>query len=339
MKRVGWALGVAGGLLLVLVLTLAAFRLPVGESLSLMVQGAFGDKFGIARTLVKTSPLLLTALGMVVAWRAGMYNIGGEGQYVVGGICAATLFHVMPHTPGPLLNILLILACVAGGAGYAWLAGFLYTSRGVQVVISTILLNFVALQLLSWVVNGPLKQGGVPQTADLPDAAMFLRLDRQIDLHTGVLMGLFAALLLAAFLFRTRAGFELRLTGENPNAARAAKVPAKKVQLRAMALSGALCGLAAASEYVGMTGSLDQGFAQNWGFLGIPAALLGAIHPIGTVFSSLYFGALFAGSENLARFTASGPTLIFVMQAVAVLGFVGFRAWAERRTADEGGTT
>jgi len=334
-KRALIWLAAAAGLLAVLALTLIAFGLPVGDSLRLLTDGAFGDKFGVARTLVKTSPLLLCGLGMVVAWRAGMYNIGGEGQYVMGALLAASVFKAAPALPGPLLNVVLVLACAAGGAGFAWLAGWLYVKRGVQVVISTILLNFIAIQLLAWAVDGPLKRakGDLPQTDALPDAAMFLKFDRQLDLHAGVFIGVIAAIALTVYLFRTRGGFQLRLVGESPTAARANRYNAPKAQLTAMAISGALCGLAASSEYLGVTGVLDTGFAQNWGFLGIPAALLGGVHPIGAVFSSLYFGALFAGSENLARYTASGQTIIYVMQAVAVLGFVGAKAWAERRAA------
>ena len=140
-----------------LVLTLVVFRLPIEASLQLMAQGAFGDKFAWARTFVKYCPLQLTALGMIVAWKAGMYNIGGEGQFVVGGILGCAFAKFLP-IGGPAETIGILIACILGGSAWAYLAGWLYIKRGVEVVISTILLNFVALQILSYVVSGPLQE-------------------------------------------------------------------------------------------------------------------------------------------------------------------------------------
>jgi len=325
------------GLITVLVLTLLVFRLPVVESLKLLIAGSFGDKFALSRTAVKATPLLLTGLGMVVAWRAGMYNIGGEGQFIIGGVFGATFAKLTLLGPHPLpgwLGILgILIACAIGGAFWAWLAGWLFVRRGVAVVISTILLNFVALQILGYCVSGPLQQlkQQVPLTETLPDAAMLPKLSRQMDLHLGVFIPLLAAAAVFIYLFRTRPGFRLRLVGENPDVARANRINAGKVQLQAMLVSGALCGLAGGVEYVGIAGQLGTDFSQQWGFLGIPVALLGALHPLACIGSAIFFGALFAGSENLARFTSAGATLVYVIQAVAVLGYVAIKALSDRR--------
>ena len=325
------------GLLLVLILTLLVFRLPVGESLKLLASGAFGDKFALSRTAVKATPLLLTGLGMVVAWRAGIYNIGGEGQFIVGGIFGAAFAKLSLLGPHPMTgwlgSILILVSCAGGGAAWAWLAGWLFVRRGVAVVISTILLNFVALQFLGYCVSGPLQQNKheVPLTETLPDAFMLPRLSRQMDVHFGVFIPIVAALLIFIYLYRTRSGFRLRLVGENPDMARANRINAGKVQLQAMIVSGALCGLAGGIEYVGIAGQLGSDFSQQWGFLGIPVALLGGLHPIACIGSAVFFGAIFAGSENLARFTSAGATLVYVIQAVAVLGYVGVKAFADRR--------
>jgi len=327
------------GLVLVLVLTLLAFRLPVFDSLKLIAEGAFGDKFGLSRTAIKTTPLLLTGLGMVVAWRAGMYNIGGEGQFIVGGLSGAWLAKSLIGGPlataGPAGQILLLVVCALGGAAWAWLAGWLFVKRGVEVVISTILLNFIALQLLSWAVNGPLQEAKrqLPLTDPLPEALMLAKFDRQMDVHSGVLLALLVAVGVYVYLFLTKGGFQLRLVGENPKVARSYHINPDRTHLRAMLISGALCGLAGGVEYVGLSGQLGSGFSQQWGFLGIPVALLGGLHPLLVVLSATYFGALFAGSENLARFTTAGTTLIYVIQAAAVLGFVGLNALADRRPA------
>lgn len=324
------ALAIAAGLVLSLAVTLAVFGLPVGHSMALMAQGAFGDKLAITRTLVKTIPLTITAMGIIVAWRAGMYNIGGEGQFVSGGLAAAVLANwLIPSSiPGWMGLTAMLIVSVVGGAAWGGLAGWLKTKRGVEVVISTILLNFVAIQLLAWVVAGPLKDpaGGVPLTLQLPDRVMLPKFDPQTDLHFGIFIAALAAVLTYAFLYFTRAGFRTRLVGEGERAARANRIDADRVKIGAMLISGGLCGLAGGVEYTGIAGQLGTSFAQGWGFLAIPVALLGGLHPFWVVLSALYFGALFAGSRNLAGFTEQGTTIIYIIQAAAVLGLIAIGA-------------
>ena len=303
-------------LLFVLVLTLALFRLPVVDSLKLLFSGALGDKFGWSRTAVKATPLLLTGLGMVVAWRGGMYNIGGEGQFIMGGLFGATVAKFCIFTPHPLPvwlgSLLVLIACTVGGALWAWLAGWLFVRRGVEVVISTILLNFIALQILGYACSGPLQEAKkqVPLSDSLPDTWMLHKLDRQMDFHSGVLMAIVVAALVYIFLFKTKAGYCLRLVGENSRMARANRLNVDRARLSAIVLSGALCGFAGGVEYMGMAGQVGAGFSQQWGFLGIPVALLSGLHPLACLGSAVMFGALFAGSEDLARFTQAGATLV-----------------------------
>lgn len=335
LRLLGTALGVGG----VVALTFAMFGLPVSSSIDLLTQGAIGDSVAWTRTLVKATPLLLCALGTLIAWRAGMFNIGGEGQFLVGGLSGALFAKLCGWLPPALLNIGILAACVAGGALYAALAGWLHVRRGVQVVISTILLNFVALQLLGWAVSGPLKGGdGLPMTARLDAEAMLWRPSRQSDLHSGVFLALAAALIVFVWLFWTRPGFRLRLVGEGPRVARAARLDPDRLQLGAMALSGALCGLAGGVEFTALAGQLGNGFSQQWGFLAIPVAIVGGLHPLGAVLSALGFGALFAGSENVARFTPEGATIGYAIQGLAVLGFLVWGSVSERRAALRSGT-
>jgi simple sugar transport system permease protein len=323
------------GLLAILVVVLLAFRLPVMESLQLIAEGAGGDKFGWSRTAVKSTPLLLTGLGMVVAWRSGMYNIGGEGQFVIGALlgCAMARWQGWNALPGWTGTACILVASVVGGAVWAWFAGWLFVKRGVDVVISTILLNFVALQFLGWAVTGPLQEAkrALPLTDMLPDRLMLPRFDRQMELHLGVAIAVLAAIVVQIFLFATRAGFKVRLVGDNPSAARSNRIDASRMRIQAMLVSGGLCGLAGGIEYTGLAGQLGTGFALGWGFLGIPVALLGLLHPLLLIPSAAFFGALFSGSENLGRFTQAGPTLIYVVQATAVLAVVAMRAMADRR--------
>jgi len=262
-----------------------------------------------------------------------MYNIGGEGQFIVGGLFAASLFAALPSLSSGLATPVLLLASVVGGAVYAGLAGWLQLKRGVQMVISTILLNFIAIQFLDWACAGPLKdqKGGVPLTQRLPETVMLTRFDRQTDLHSGVILAIATAFLVYGFLYFTKQGYLTRAVGENPLFARANRYPPDPIRLRATFLSGGLCGLAGGVEYLALAGQLGKSFAQDWGFLGIPVALIGFLNPLGTLASALYFGALFAGCNNLARQTSASSSITYVIQALAVLIVVALVEWQRQR--------
>jgi general nucleoside transport system permease protein len=314
-----------------LILTLAIFGMPVFPSLRLIAEGAFGDAAGWSRTIVKTTPLVLCGLGMVLAWRAGIFNIGGEGQFLIGASSGAGAAILFQNVTGGLQNPLILLAAMLGGGAYAAFAGWLQVKRGVPAVISTILLNFIAIYFLDWAVNGgPLQRpdGIMPQSQPLKESVMLLRFSRQLDVHSGSLYALLAVGAVWMYLYTTIGGFRLRLVGENSRVARANRIPADRIAIWAMFFSGALCGLAGGIEYTGITGLISaKGFSQGWGFLAIPVALLGNLHPLGVLLSALYFGALFAGSENLARFQSGADKLILFIQGTAVLGLIGMRLW------------
>ena len=321
------------GLFLAVVLTLALFGVDTIQGLKLLGDGAFGDKFGVARTLVRSTPLLLCGLGIMISWKAGMYNVGGEGQYIVGGIGGAMIAKMLLASNPTLANIAVLGGSIVGGSLFAAFAGWLQVKRGVQCVISTILLNFIAIQGLAWAVRGPLQESKrqLPLTDRLPNAMRLQRFDPMTDLHSGVFIALIALVAVAIFLNLSKSGFKLKLVGENPRVARANQINPDRVQISAMAISGALCGLAGGVDYLGLTGQIGDGFSQNWGFLAIPVALLGGLNPWGVLGSALFFGALMAGGEGLARFNATGTTLVYVIQAVAVLGFVGFTQFKRRK--------
>ncbi|MCX7800578.1 MAG: ABC transporter permease [Fimbriimonadales bacterium] len=316
----------------------ALFRLSPVQAVATLIDGAVGDRFAIARTLLKATPLLLCGLGMTVAWRAGVYNIGGEGQLIAGALAGALAFEAGGAFAGTFTPWLLLVLGAFGGAVWASLAGWMQSYRGVPAVITTILLNFVMVQTLLWLVSGPLQDPslGVPLSRRLPHDAMLPRLDRQADLHAGFLIGLLLAPVLWVILYRTFWGLDIRFAGSNPDAARANRRPIRLVQLGAMALSGALCGLAGGVEYAGSLGQVGAGISQNWGFLAIPVALLGGLDPLGVVATALVFGGLFAGSEDLLRFTPAGSALVAAFQAVALLAFVASRQGRVKPVEAEG---
>lgn len=326
------ALIIAVALIIALVLTLGLAGVDVRQGLGLMMAGAFGDKFGIARTLVRATPLLLCGLGVAVAWRAGIYNIGGEGQYLVGGLAGAGIASGLVSTaPGAVAWIALPLSAVSG-ALLSSFAGWLQTKRGVPCVITTIMLNFVVVQLVAWAVRGPLQEPKhqLPLTARLPDQAMLPQPDPQTDLHMGVLLAVGLAIAVYIFLTKTKAGFLIKVVGQNSRLVKTSHYNPEAYQLLAMAVSGALCGIAGGIDYLGLVGQVGDGFSQGWGFMGIPIALLGGLNVPGVAVSSLLFGALMAGGDSFARFNSIGQALVYVLQAVAVM----VTLWATRRKND-----
>lgn len=339
--------GYALSLLLLLVLTFLVLRIPPREGLTQIWTGAFGSAsdghlYPLSETLVETAPLLLTSLSVVVAWRAGLFSIGAQGQLMMGGLTATLLAHFCPRLPAPLLTILMVVVATAGGALWGWVAGWLRIRRNVHEVISTIMLNYVAHYLISWQILGALRAQGdyLTESNPLPNSVLFAHLipaawsdHIQTSLHSGVLIALLGVPLVQVYLFHTRPGFQMQVLGNNAEAARVGRFPTDKLRLQAMLLSGGLCGLAGAIELLGSaTGSLPaENFGGTVGFTAIPVALLGGLHPIGTLFSALFFGALTQGCRNLEQNTGVSSVLIYVIQAIAVLGVVGIRAWRERR--------
>jgi general nucleoside transport system permease protein len=329
----------------VLVVGIAAFvalcflslGVPVAEGFKLLAQGALGDKFAISQTVVRATPLLITGVGIAVAWKAGAYNIGGEGQLLLGAIGGAWMGKVLLNSPLGVFGAFLILlsSCVTG-ALWSGLAGWLYQKRGVDLVISTILLNFIAQKFLLFVVDGPLRRPGQtsPLTDTLPESLMLWKPSRQTDLHAGVLIAIVVAVAIWFWLYRTKSGYLARLVGINPRVARSNRIDGDAIKLRAMLISGALCGLAGGIQYLGINGQLTNSFSQQIGFVAIPVALVGALNPLTIIPSALFFGGLFAATTNVSRFGGIGSAFVYVIQAVAVLGLI-VNSWFQDRKPKE----
>ena len=323
----------------IIALSFLLFGVPLLEGSKLLIQGAFGDKVAISQSLVRATPVLLTATGITIAWRAGAFNIGGEGQLVVGAVFAATIGKLLLNSHlGFVACMLMLIFSAFGGAIWSGLAGALYLKRGVDLVISTILLNFIGISLLQFCVEGPLRQAGqtAPITDQIPDAMMLPKFSRQSDLHLGIFIALIVALAVGYWMFRTKSGYLARIVGANPRFARANRVDADTVKFKAMLLSGAVCGLAGGIQYLGINGQMTSSFSQQYGFLGIPVALVGALNPYGVIPSSVLFGGLFAATSNLSRFGGIGSYFVYVIQAGTVLGLLIYRSISDRRIAIRG---
>jgi len=305
-------------------------------ALSALATGAFGSPYALAETLTKAVPLLLTGLGMAIAFRARLWNIGGEGQFLVGALAASALgTSVLKSLPAFILIPVMLLAGTVAGALWAGLAAWMRTARGVPEVISTIMLNFIAAQLLSYLLHGPMQEPTHAQPASeaLPPAATLPILWAGTTLHGGVLIALLLVGVVAVFLFRTRAGFALSVVGANPEAARVAGMDVTRTRLTTMLWSGGLCGLAGGIELSGVVGSLYENYSPGYGFAAVAVALLGRLNPWGVLASALFFGALNAGSGSMERSAGVSANLSYVLQAILLLVLLASQRvrWTPRR--------
>lgn len=323
------ARGLAFPLLAALVGLLAAVGLAAlaGESpwrvLAVLGRSAFGSSFGLGYTLYYATPLLLTGLAVALPYRAGLFNIGAEGQLLMGAAAVAAVGVLWPGLPAPVAVPLGFAAALAGGALWGFLPGYFRARHGSHEVIVTILLNIVAASLVNWIIIYPLKDvtSMVPQTAAIGEG---FRLGWRYLAGTPANVSLFVALLLApclAFaLRRTAAGFELRAVGANPDAARAAGISEARVTILSMTVGGAIAGLVGVNEVMGQAFRLKDGFSPGYGFIGIAVALLGRGNPLGVVLAALFFGALHKGASDLDLDTDRVTRdLALVMQAVIIL--------------------
>lgn len=299
-------------------------------ALGALADGAFGRLDSVSEVGVKTCPLLLAGIAVAVAFRAGVWNIGAEGQLIAGAIAMAWLGREPVRLPG-WLGLPLALAAAAGaGALWAALAASLKVRRGVNEVISTIMLNFIALAFAGYLVHGPLMEaaGRYPQSDAVALAMRLPRLAETFRVHAGLLVALAAAAGSYVLLFRTVLGFELRATGLNRTAARLAGIAVDQRTFLALTLSGALAGLAGGIEISAVTFRLYERFSPGYGFTAIAVALLGRLHPAGVLLAALLFGALEAGSNSMQRVAGVSSVLVSVIQATVIFSLLAI----ERRT-------
>jgi simple sugar transport system permease protein len=313
-------------LMLVLVagdLLILAYGQAPGEVWRAMLEGTWGNFYGIGQVLYKATTLACTGLAVALSLRAGLFNIGAEGQLAAGGFGAAVMGLALPAgTPAYIaIGACVIAACVAGGAVGA-VPGVLRAKFGAHEVIVTIMVNFIVLALLNYIIAAKLH---VPETLHTPSihAGGIAHLSTAFALFHGsaanwslvIVAG--AVIAIAWYLFRTRAGFELRAVGLQPLAAEYAGVNVSRVWMRAMALSGAIAGLGGINFVLGYKGYYEDGFASGAGFLGVAVALVGRNHPLGVVIAALFFATLSQG--GLAINAMVPKQVVEVLQGVVIL--------------------
>ncbi|MGZ8438513.1 MAG: ABC transporter permease [Candidatus Limnocylindrales bacterium] len=332
-------LAVAAALLIGAVMLLLLNADPV-RAYGALIGGAFGSTSGITQSLVKATPLLLVGLGICIAFRASVINIGAEGQIILGAI-AATWFALEFRTwPGWVLIPGAITIGFLGGAFWGFVPGILKARLGVNEILTTVMMNAIALQFMNFMIRGPLiDPAGVTagqylaQSEKLPEQVWLARLVPQTLLHAGIFVALALAIVTYVFLWRTTIGYRIRAVGLNPDASRYAGIRVPFYQALSLTLAGGLAGVAGAVEVIGVQHRLLDGITSGYGFSGIVTALFGGLHPLGTIPASFVFGGLLVGADKMQREVQVPSALIQAILGLIVLFVVGSQYWARRRAA------
>lgn len=312
---VGFALSFAVGSLIILAIGVG----PV-DALRVALRGSITSLDGVGNSLVFATPRLLVALGAAVAIRSGVFNLGGEGQLLMGAIGATLVAAYLGPMPAPVHILLVMLVAAVFGGSWAMIAAGLQVWRGANVLITSLLLSFVAAFFVQYLVQGPLQQPGsvFSQSSRIHDTAELPIILPGTRLHLGFLIGVLAVVAVYLLLHRTPLGVELRAAGFNPRAASYAGMSPSKLVLASMFISGAIGGLGGALEVMGVQFRLLQGFAGGVGFEGIAIAFLGALQPFPILLVSIMFGMLQAGVIQLQRLDIPG-SMALIMEGLPIL--------------------
>jgi len=307
-----------------------------------LANGVFGNMYGFTQSLAKATPLLLVGLGICIAFRASVINIGGEGQIIAGALMA-TWFSLHFRTwPGYLLlPSTMIMGFLAGGA-WGFIPGILKVRFSVNEILSTVMMNAIAIQLMNFLLRGPLmdprgvEEGTfLPQSERVPHQVWLPRLIPQTLLHVGALIAVVLAVAVYIFLWRTTIGYRIRAVGLNREASRHAGINVPVYQALSLTLAGGFAGLAGVFEVIGVQHRLMDGITSGYGFSGIVAALFGGLHPLGLIPASWLFGSLLVGADKMQRAVQVPSALIDTVLGLVVMFVVGSnllsRRWSARR--------
>jgi simple sugar transport system permease protein len=319
--------------LLMLLLALAGF--DVSQSMAALGRGAAGSPAVFASyTLVRATPLILTGLAVALAFRAGVLNIGADGQLLAGAAAACVVTITLGGSWGALVIPAALVAAATAGLVAAALPAWLRLRFGVLEVISTIMMNFLSLYAIGYLVRGPLQEPTriYPQSASIDAAARLPLLAAGTRLHAGFVLALLVAIGLWWFMRSTAGGFRIRVTGANPNAAAVAGgINTGRGAMWVFLASGALAGCAGGIELTGVTYALYENLSPGYGFTAIAVALLAGLNPLGVIFSGIFLGGLAAGAAAMQREAGVPSVLVSVIEALIILGIVAGRAVAARR--------
>lgn len=299
-------------------------------------RGAFGSSYGLSETVVKSIPLMLTGIGLTLAFRARFWNIGAEGQLLIGATCATGLALAFPDWPKWLIVPLMFIIGFVGGALWGVIPALLKARWRVDEVITSLMLVYIASNLVNHLVYGPWKgpeEMGFPYTSKFSEAAQLPRLSWTRIHYPTLILGLVIAVVIYLLLTRTKWGYEIRVTGENPAAARYAGMSYLKTLILVMIISGGLAGLAGVGEVAGIHFRLryPEGISPGYGFTAIIVAWLARLNPIGAVLTSLLLGGLLVGGDAIQISLGLPAATIFVFNGTILLFVLGGDLFARYR--------
>jgi general nucleoside transport system permease protein len=312
------------------------------EAYQALFEGAFGSANALAETIVKATPLLLVAIGICISFRGDVINIGGEGQMIIGALLATWVGLTLTGLYGWFMILLAIMAGFLGGAIWGGIPGYLKAYFNVNEILSTVMMNAIAVQLMNFLLRGPMIDPSqaelaskIPQTARLLE---IFRLPRLVPtrLHLGALIAVVLAVLVYILLWRTTLGYRIRAVGQNPHAARYAGINVQYFVVLALLLSGAFAGLAGTNQVFGVnyrmiTDGSSSGFTGGAGFNGIVVALFGQLHPLWSIPASVLFGGLLVGANSMQRAVQVPSAFVTVLNGLVVIFVVSSEIWRRRR--------
>jgi len=326
-----WA--VLGALAIGAVFIAAAGISPI-DAYAALLDGAFGSLSGFGITIQKTVPLLFAGLGVAVAFRCGLFNIGGEGQLYIGALFGGWVALTFPNLPAPILLPAVLIASFIGGGIWGAIPGYLRAKWNKSEIITTILMNYIGFWFVSFLLHGPLQEsrGYYPQSEILPQASWLPIIWEPARVHLGIILALLAAAGVYVLMWRTTIGYEIRAVGSNPEAAEYSGIPVVRSMVLAMFVSGGLMGLAGASEILGVQHRLSDFFSPGYGFDGIAVALLGYTHPLGVTLAAVFFGGLRSGFNAVQRTEGLPLAMAQVVQGLVLVLVVASVILARVRT-------
>jgi simple sugar transport system permease protein len=306
--------------------------------LTILARSAFGSGYDLGMSLFYATPLVFTGLSVAFAFHAGLFNIGAEGQLTLGALAAAAVGALWPAAPWPLAPVVALAAALLAGTVWGAIPGWLRARRGSHEVINTIMMNFIAAGLASYValylLKNPDSQNPETRPIGLGYRLGLWSMFGGAPVSAALLLAIGAAGVVWLVLWRTPLGFEIRAVGQSESAARAAGIDAAKIRITALAVAGGLAGLVGVGEVLGNAGKFKVGFSPEYGFMGIAVALLGRNHPLGVLVAAFLFGALHKGTADLDLETEHVTReLSLVLQALIIISVSaeGLWTWLERR--------
>ncbi|WP_213814437.1 ABC transporter permease [Glaciihabitans sp. dw_435] len=303
------------------------------DAYAALVNGAFGTTQHVADTLIEATPLALIGVGIALCFRGGIFNVGAEGQFLLGGMAAALVGQALGTAPSIVTLLGMAIAAMIAGAAWAGIAALLKVYLGASETLTTIMLTYVATYLVSYLLNGPAKDPASPlaQTAPLTSSGLLPALLPGTTLHVGIILAVVVAIAAHLFLRRRVGGFQLIATGLNPVAARSAGLPVRRIFISVFLASGALAGLAGMVQVAGVQGKMIVNLSPGYGYTAIVVALLGRSSPLGALFAALFFGALSAGGASMETSVGVPASLVTIVQYLTVLLVIAYTAFRTLR--------